>query len=91
MVKIEQAKEIRVISAVQAMEIARRFLNVHYFPFVFSYGYYVFENGEITLQVMKEVNVTGFAYCRVLVFGLAVGYFNFDLRTGEMSPLWKED
>lgn len=47
--------------------------------------------GSVTLQILREVNVPGQVYCRVFVLHKPVGYFNYDIKKGRKSRLWKED
>ena len=52
---------------------------------------YLLEIGHVRLRVMRTIAVPGFIHCGVEVLKKRVGYFNFDVNSLEMSPLWKDD
>ena len=81
---------VHYVSFEIAREIANAFFGV---ASVISSSDFCFRatHGDVSLQILREINVPGQAYCRVIVLKKPVGYFNYDLKTGRKSPLWKED
>ena len=79
------------VSRTVAIEIARRFFGGCVPTLEILKGAYLLEIGSLRLRVMRNIIVPGSVHCGVEVLGKRVGYFNFDLKTLEMSPLWKDD
>ena len=79
------------VSRTMAIEIARRFFGGCVPTLEVLRNSYLLEIGNVRLRVMRGVTTPGFVHCGVEVFEKRVGYFNFDVNTHEMSPLWKDD
>lgn len=78
------------VTRIVANHIGRSFFGFGVAPNLYPSAY-VFVSGKITLRVMREIIVPGQVHCRVEVRDQGVGYFNFDMKTLEMSRLWKDD
>ncbi len=79
------------VSRTIAVEIARRFFGGCVPTLEVTRNAYLLEIGSVRLRVMRSITVPGFVHCGVEVLQKRVGYFNFDLKTLEISPLWKDD
>ena len=79
------------VSRTYAEEIAKLFFGGQFAMLEVLRSAYLFECGRIRLRICRTITVPGFVHCGVEILNQRVGYFNFDINSLRMSPLWKDD